>query len=249
MKRLAMAGLGTIALAVLGPFSGVAHAQTVNLQPPAAPANSLQPPAQSSDQGFFFAPADVPKKAGTFATSFSVIGVIPETSSSSITPIGGNVNVSGGVSPELTLTYFFTDHIALQAIAASSHHRISAGDTAIGHVDVGNAWVLPPTLTLQYHFMPDRRFSPYVGLGVTVAFFYATDPSGPTIQKFSLSTAAGPTLDVGFDYNFSGHWFANFDAKQMFFQTTANIDSAVGRVTAKTWLNPTVIGAGIGYRF
>jgi outer membrane protein len=102
---------------------------------------------------------------------------------------------------------------------------------------------------VQYHFLPDDRFSPYVGLGVTVAFFYATSPSEPTIQKFSLSTAAGPALDIGFDYNFSGHWFANFDAKQIVLNTTASIDSAVGHVTAKTALNPTVIGAGIGYRF
>ena len=120
---------------------------------------------------------------------------------------------------------------------------------SLGHVDVGNAWVLPPTLTVQYHFLPDDRFSPYVGVGVTVAFFYATDPSGPVINKFSLDTTAGPALDIGFDYNFTGHWFANVDAKQMFLNTTAHIDSAVGEVTAKTALNPTVIGAGIGYRF
>jgi outer membrane protein len=25
---------------------------------------------------------------------------------------------------------------------------------------------LPPTLSLQYHFMPEKQFSPYVGAGV-----------------------------------------------------------------------------------
>ncbi|HTI03169.1 MAG TPA: OmpW family outer membrane protein [Acidisoma sp.] len=234
MKRLAMVGLGGIALAALAAFPGTARAQSVNLQ--------------QNNTGFF-SPAPTPKKAGTFEASLSVIGVIPQTFSSSITPIGGQVNASGGVSPELTGTYFLTNHWALQLIAASTHHRISAGDTSLGHVDVGSAWVLPPTLTVQYHFLPDDRFSPYVGLGVTVAFFYATSAAEPTIQKFSLSTTAGPTLDVGFDYNFSGHWFANFDAKQMFLNTTANIDSAVGHVSAKTALNPTVVGVGLGYRF
>lgn len=236
MKRLSMMGVGAIAVAALGGVPAVSHAQSVT------PQVNLASPG-------FFGPADTPKRAGTFQASLSVIGVIPETFSSSISPIGGQVNASGGVSPELTGTYFITPHWALQAIAASTEHRISAGDTALGHVDVGSAWVLPPTLTVQYHFLPDQRFSPYVGLGVTVAFFYATNPSEPVVNKFSLDTTAGPTLNIGFDYNFSGHWYANFDAKQMFLNTTANIDSVAGHVTAKTALNPTVIGVGIGYRF
>jgi outer membrane protein len=234
MKRLAIVGLGGIALAAMAAFPGIARAQSVKLQ---------------QTDGGFFGPAPTPLHAGSFEASLSVIGVIPETFSSAITPIGGQVNVSGGVSHELTGTYLLTNHWALQLIAASTEHRISAGDTALGHVDVGSAWVLPPTLTVQYHFLPDRRFSPYVGVGVTVAFFYATQPSEPVVTKFSLSTTAGPALDVGFDYNFSGHWFANFDAKQMFLNTTANIDSVAGRVAAKTSLNPTVVGVGIGYRF
>lgn len=232
MKRLALAGLGGIALAALAAFPGAAHAQTA-----------------AQDDGFFTARAPTPIHAGSFEASLSVIGVIPETFSSNISPIGGQVNASGGVSPELTGTYFITPNWALQLIAASTNHTISAGDTSLGHVDVGTAWVLPPTLTVQYHFMPERKFSPYVGVGLTVAFFYATQPAEPTVTKFSLNTTAGPALDIGFDYNFSGHWFANFDAKQMFLNTTANIDSVAGHVTAKTSLNPTVVGVGIGYRF
>ncbi len=238
MTRLGMIGLGAAAIAIIGAYPGVSRAQSVIGQ-------TASPAAFPG----FFTPADVPTKAGTFEASLSAIGVIPETVSSNIHPIGGEVNASGAVSPELTLTYFFTKNIAVQAIAASTQHEISAGNTALGHVDVGSAWVLPPTLTLQYHFLPDDRFSPYVGLGVTVAFFYATSPSEPVVNKFSLDTGAGPALDVGFDYDISGHWFANFDAKQMFINTTANIDSVAGRVTAKTALDPTVIGAGIGYRF
>ncbi len=235
MRRLSIMALG--ATAALGLYPAMSHAQAWNTQ--------TTVPA-SSGTGFW-EQAPVGKQAGTFLARLRVIGVIPETFSSSITPIGGQVNASGGVSPELDLTYFFTDNIALEGIAASTHHRISAGDTALGHVDVGSAWVLPPTLTLQYHFMPHQRFSPYVGVGLTVAFFYATDPATPTVQKFSLNTTAGPTLDIGFDYNISGHWFANLDAKQMFINTTADING--GAIKAHTALNPTVIGAGIGYRF
>ena len=34
------------------------------------------------------------------------------------------------------------------------------------------AGVLPPTVTLQYHFTPEQKFSPYVGAGLNYSFFY-----------------------------------------------------------------------------
>jgi outer membrane protein W len=41
--------------------------------------------------------------------------------------------------------------------------------------------------------------------------------------------------------------FANFNIKQIFLNTTASLNGGV--VKAKTALNPTVVVAGIGYRF
>ncbi len=54
-------------------------------------------------------------------------------------------------------------------------------------------------------------------------------------------------VQAGFDYNISGHWFANFDVKQIVLNTEARINE--GAIVAKTALDPTIIGAGIGYRF
>ena len=72
-------------------------------------------------------------------------------------------------TPEVDLSYFFTDHLAAELIAPRTRHEISASGTAIGHVDVGSTYVLPPTLTVQYHFMPHARLSSYAGAGLTVA--------------------------------------------------------------------------------
>lgn len=52
---------------------------------------------------------------------------------------------------------------------------------------------------------------------------------------------------MALDCNISGHWFANFDAKQIFLNTEARING--GTIVAKTALDPTIVGAGIGYRF
>jgi outer membrane protein len=192
--------------------------------------------------------APVGKKAGTFMVRGRAIGVIPEDNSSSTT-IGGSVSATAQAGPEVDFSYFFTDSIAAELIAASTRHAIKANGTAIGTIDVGTTHVLPPALTLQYHFMPHERFSPYVGAGIDAMFFFDTNPAGPTVQKLSFDNNVGAVIQAGFDYNFSGHWFANFDVKQIFLNTTAHLTTTLGPVTAKTALDPLVVGAGIGYRF
>ena len=178
---------------------------------------------------------------------FRAIGVLPQNMSSSVSAIGGRVDVTSTPAPEIDLSYFFTDHIAAEVIAASTRHEVSASHTVLGRVDVGSVWVLPPTVTLQYHFFPHARFSPYVGAGMTVAFFYDSQPAGGAVTKFGLSNSVGAAIQAGFDYDIAGPWFANFDVKQIFLSTEARING--GTIVAKTALDPTVVGAGIGYRF
>ena len=84
-----------------------------------------------------------------------------------------------------------------------------------GRTKVGSTWVLPPTLLLQYHFMPKERFSPYVGAGLNVSFFYGTT-AAPGIASVSMGNNVGAALQAGFDYNIAGNWFLNADIKQIF---------------------------------
>lgn len=203
-------------------------------------ATSVQ--AQQADPGYF-----VPKTAGTVMVRVRAIGVIPENLSSSVSAIGGKVGVTATPAPEIDFSYFLTDHLALELIAASTRHQVSASNTALGYVDVGSVYVLPPTLTLQYHFRPQSRFSPYVGAGLTVAFFYDSHPSLPTVTKVGFSNNVGAAIQAGFDYSISGPWFFNADVKQLFVNTTARING--GTIIAKTALDPTIVGMGFGYRF
>jgi outer membrane protein len=137
MKRLLLA---TAMLATMA-FAGTASAQSL----------------------FDLSAPPVGKAAGTFMFRVRAIGVIPEDNGSSVSGIGGHVDVTATAAPEIDASYFFTDNIAAELIAASTRHEVSATGTALGKVDVGSAWILPPTLTLQYHFMPHSQFSPYIG--------------------------------------------------------------------------------------
>jgi len=158
VKQVLGSALVVAAMAV----AGGAAVQNVNVsdamqtaQNAAPPAPVPTPPPESLSP--FVASPPVGKAAGTFMVR--VIGVIPENWSSSISAIGGHVNVSSSAAPEVDLSYFPTDHIAVELIAASSRHDIKATGTALGTVDVGSTWVLPPTLTVQYHLMPHQQFS------------------------------------------------------------------------------------------
>ncbi len=188
-----------------------------------------------------------PFQPGNLLIHLRAIGVLPENFSSSVSVIGGHVDTTNQAAPEIDLSYFFTDHLSVEVIAATTRHEVSAVGTTIGKVDVGSVWVLPPTVTLQYHLNPIGRFRPYAGIGLTVAFFYDSHAAGPTVTKAGYSTAIGPALEAGFDYALDGNWFANFDVKQMFINTEARINN--GAIVAHDALSPTVVGAGVGYLF
>ena len=175
------------------------------------------------------------------------IGVFPLDSSSSISVIGGHVNADGAGCAGGRLVLLLHRQHALELIAATTRHDVSASDTALGHVDVGSVWALPPTLDPGYHFFPHERLSPYIGAGINATFFYGAHPAGAPVTQVPFSDNVGAAVQAGVDYNISGHWFANIDVKQIFLNTTASIDS--GAIKAHTALNPLVVGMGIGYWF
>ena len=192
--------------------------------------------------------APVGKAAGTWMVRGRIIDVVPENNASS-TSIGGRVSATNTATVEADFSYFVTDHIAAELIAATTKHDLTAKGTSVGDVKVGSTWVLPPTLLVQYHFMPKERFSPYVGVGLNATMFYSNAPAKPVVTNMSIDNGIGEALQIGADYNISGHWFANVDVKQIFLPTKAHLSTILGPVSAKTHLDPLVIGVGAGYRF
>lgn len=185
---------------------------------------------------------------GDFIVRLGALATIANNTSSR-TSVGGRVTATNGVMAELSANYFVTDNLAFELIASSTRHSIWAKGTAAGDVHVGKAWVLPPTLTAQWHFRPHKAFNPYVGVGLTVAFWHNINPGGGIIKKVNMETTVGPSFNVGFDYQLVGNWFFNIDAKQMLLNQRAHMNDSPGRIDARTSLNPTVVSGGIGYRF
>ncbi len=169
------------------------------------------------------------------------IGIIPDENAT-VTVLGGDVDVSNEVVPELDITYFFTDHFAAELILATARHDATA---TTGPTDLGSVRILPPTLTLQYHPFPDAQIRPYIGAGVNYTFFYDVDaPAGLSID---YDNKPGVALQVGFDIPVGNGWLVNVDVKRLWLETDVTING--GAIRADLDIDPWIIGGGIGYRF
>ncbi|WP_300304727.1 OmpW family outer membrane protein [Ferrovibrio sp.] len=188
------------------------------------------------------------KSAGDIMVRGRIIGLLPDEDST-VTVIGGKVDASNAFTAEVDFSYFFTDNIAAELIAATTKHKMQVDGSSSGDVGLGDVWLLPPTLTLQYHFMPKQAFSPYVGAGLTYAVFYNKDvPS--TLRSVDYDNAWGYALQAGFDYKIAGNWYFNADVKKIFLNTDVKVVTNAGTViNADVDLDPWVVGVGVGYKF
>lgn len=192
-----------------------------------------------------------------------VIGVLPDEGadlSVAGAALAGGVDIGDQYVPELDITYFFNDNLAVELILGVTPHDVDAINVTVpgalndATVDLGDVWLLPPTLTLQYHFDTGSPFKPYIGAGVNATFFFNED-EGSVADGIDYDPSLGGALQVGFDYDLDGQpggWALNADLKKIWINTDVTVDftSALGAtVDAQVDINPTVFGLGLGYRF
>lgn len=192
----------------------------------------------------------VAKEEGDLLIRARAIYITPDESAT-ISLIGGDASVGNEVTVELDFSYFISDNIAVELILATSKHSVSAVDTALGDLDLGSVWLLPPTLSLQYHLQPKEQFSPYVGVSANLTLFHSIN-SGPVADKVSYDTAIGYGLQAGVDYEIGEGTYINFDIKRLWLSTDVTIDATTAAgaiVAADVKLNPWIFGIGIGKTF
>lgn len=212
--------------------------------PAAAAATLLAMPAQA--------------KQGDVLVRLRAIMVAPNEESGSVLPgfPGEKVKVDNSVMPEIDISYMATDHIGFELIAATTKHTASGTTGTTGAIGkLASTWVLPPTLTAQYHPIAEGPVRPYVGAGVNYSLFHSEDASGalegavgPT--KVHMSDSFGWALQAGVDVDLNERMFVNFDVKYIDIDTTARLTTtAAGVQRVRVHLDPIVAGVGLGMRF
>jgi len=185
------------------------------------------------------------------------IMVAPNEDSTGITPAFPveTVSVNNAVAPEVDITHMLTNNFGVELIAATTKHRISGTTGTTGTIGkLASTWVLPPTLTLQYHFAPEAKARPYLGAGVNWTLFYKEKASngleaavGQT--NVNLSSSFGWAAQAGIDIDLNEKMFLNLDVKYIDLDTNARLrTTAAGIQRVGVDINPFVFGVGVGFK-
>ncbi|MDA9482255.1 membrane protein [Bradyrhizobium sp. CCBAU 11445] len=191
-----------------------------------------------------------------------VLGVLPDTAGTSVSvagapslssPISG-LSISDQAIPELDITYFFTRNVAAELILGVTSHHIS-GNGALTGLDIGKAWLLPPTLTLQYHFTDLGALKPYIGAGINYTAFFNqsaanTSLGGLAVTDLRISNQFGAAVQFGFDYMLDRNWGLNFDVKKLWLRPeySATVNNSIP-VTGRANIDPWLVSGGVTYKF
>lgn len=210
-------------------------------------------------------------EAGDWVVRVRAVNVSPnedsdlgKTLNRNIAPLmspGAELKVDDNWIAELDISYYITKNIAAELILArgTEHDVKISGDAlaAVGNQPLGEVDLLPPTLTLQWHFNPDQKFDPYVGAGINYTHMLdrRLKLSGGTYSGSKIkidSDSWGWALQAGVDVNLDNGWMLNADVKYVTLDTNVKLDvNNTGNYVKIDDLDvdPWVIGFGIGKRF
>lgn len=151
--------------------------------------------------------------------------------------------IDSNIRPTLVIGYAFTPNWSLDILAAVPfEHTVS-----LNGVDAVDITHLPPTVSLQYHFAPEAKVRPFVGLGVNYTFIYDEEARGPLAgTKVKLDNSFGLAAQAGLEFVVNDRWSITADVRWMDIDTDVSVNGAdVG--TAE--VDPTSVGLMALYRF
>ncbi|MGO4702618.1 OmpW/AlkL family protein [Dyella sp. 2RAB6] len=155
---------------------------------------------------------------------------------------GMKAKVSSDLKPTASVEYLFTPNWGAEVlVAAPFRHNVRLNGT-----QVAQAHQLPPVLGVNYHFMPERTVSPFLGLGLNYTRFFNIDGKGPLHgTKVDIDSSWGVAAHAGVDVRIAPRWSITLDVRWMDIASEVKVDGAkVGRVT----VNPLAYGVSFAYR-
>lgn len=171
---------------------------------------------------------------------------------------GTKVDVEGDTQPTVAFEYRYDSRFSSEIVLGTpyKHNLVGAGAVA-GVGKTGSVKSLPPTVFGQYHFLDEQTlFRPYVGLGVTYAYFYGetgsaaltamTQAGSSTPTTFSVDNKWAVSPQVGVHYRIDQRWYLNLVAVKTFLKTKAHFSTGQ---TIDMTLNPLSVSMGLGYHF
>jgi len=170
---------------------------------------------------------------------------------------GTQADVGSDTQPIFAFARGITDNISAEIdLGVPYKHTLYGAGAIEGTGPLGTSEVLPPTAFLQYRFFkPDALFRPYVGLGLTYAYFRHETGSGQMTAilntggpaaTYSLESKFAASAQVGATMRINELWFLDVAVVKTRLKTRATFSTGQ---TQDIRLDPLAVSFGIGYRF
>lgn len=191
----------------------------------------------------FAAPITQAADAGDWQVKIGAHVVDPKSDNGSLAAGALETDVGSNVRPTIALEYYFTPNLGLEVLGALPFkHDVKLNGTKAAEVKH-----LPPTVSLQWHFNPQGKLNPFVGLGLNYTRFFSIDEQGPLEgARLDLDDSWGLAAHAGLEFALKDRWSMIVDARWADIDTKAKVDGVkVGTVN----IDPMVYGIAFGYRF
>ena len=161
---------------------------------------------------------------------------------------GGIVTVDDKSNLTSTIVYFPTNNVGIEVLLGLPFvHDINALD---GITKLGEAKLLPPTVTAQYYFnQQNSGIRPYVGLGYNYTFFLEDritittgDLAGGHLE---MGSSSGLAFQIGFDWEIRDNFGLNLDIRKFSIEPTANINNISSPMQFDVALDPITLGISL----
>lgn len=153
------------------------------------------------------------------------------------------ITVSSKIFPEIDVSYFFTKNIAAELVLTYPQQH----DVELSGTKIGTFKHLPPSLLLQYHFLPDGKFRPYVGAGANLTLISDVQLAVPGVGALDLEdSSVGVVGQLGADFKVGPKHFLNIDVKKV---TIGSDVLAGGNKVSAVKVDPFLVSVGFGIRF
>lgn len=191
------------------------------------------------------APAAHAHEAGDWLLKVGVTQVKPKSDNGSVLDGAVDLDVNSNVRPSFTLTYMATRNIGVELLGAWPFQHDVRGSGGLGRI--ASTKHLPPTLSVQWHFLPDSRVQPYVGVGVNYTHFFDTRTRGALSgSDMKLGDSWGLAGQIGMDVKLDERWFLNADLRYIDISSKVKLD---GQRIGTARIDPWVATVAVGYRF
>lgn len=152
----------------------------------------------------------------------------------------GDISVNSHFDPSVNVGYFLSPNWAVDVLLALPFEH----EFSINGSNAGSTAQLPPTVSLQYHFLPGAKVQPYVGAGANLTIFM--DEQLNSGNELKLDPSFGLAVQAGIDAPLNAQWRVGLDARYIDIDSKASVD---GQNVGTVEIDPYVLSINLGYRF